>query len=154
MRGSGVARDRDGLGEPILKDDENMEEEIVFGSGGYPDGQPAYGPEAAWLHFKGGKLHGSTAYPNPNTAPGATGDPYNETLVVTNLQQQIQSCGQKCAEQDRLAREHCNVIRQRVAAWMKDSGCPSSVRGFKKRAKASCAKKKSSSKKKGSRVKP
>jgi hypothetical protein len=107
---------------------------------GPQDGDPPDVPgDHDELHWdKTGLLHGGSGVDNEFTKPGAIGDPYNETLKVPVMPAQVQSCGQKCAEQDRLAREHCNVIRQRVAAWMKDSGCPSSVRGFKKRAKASC----------------
>ncbi len=93
------------------------------------------------LHFDNNMIHGGTGEANPNVESGAAGDPYTESLVVSaGTGPAPLTCGAKCAADDRLAKEHCNIIRKRVAQWMKDSGCPSSVKGFKKRSKvkASC----------------
>ena len=68
--------------------------------------------------------------------------PYNEPITVPKYRATPMTCGDKCAEQDRLARQHCDMIRKRVAQWMKDSGCPSSVKGMKRR-KRTCRKSKS-----------
>lgn len=69
-------------------------------------------------------------------------DPYNELLTVAPYVPLPVTCSDKCVEQDRLARQHCDMIRKRVAQWMKDSGCPSSVKGMKRR-KRTCRKSKS-----------
>lgn len=71
----------------------------------------------------------------PATGPDSADHPYNETISIPPLRQVPMTCGDKCAEQDRLARQHCDMIRKRVAQWMKDSGCPSSIRGFKMKTK-------------------
>lgn len=61
--------------------------------------------------------------------------PYNEPITIPEYRATPMTCGDECAEQDRLARQHCDIIRKRVAQWMEDSGCPSSVRGFRLRKK-------------------
>ena len=71
---------------------------------------------------------------NETDGTGAT-SPYDEPLVVSPLVQQPRDCYGNCQEQERLARVHCDIIRKRVAQWMKDTGCASSVRGFKQKSK-------------------
>ena len=61
--------------------------------------------------------------------------PYKETINIPEYRAAPMTCGDKCAEQDRLARQHCDMIRKRVAQWFKDTGCPSSIRGFKMKSK-------------------
>lgn len=61
--------------------------------------------------------------------------PYKEAITIPEYRATPMTCGDKCAEQDRLARQHCDMIRKRVAQWFKDTGCPSSIRGFKMKSK-------------------
>lgn len=55
-----------------------------------------------------------------------------------------QGCWDECKRQDEKRKEDCDVFRRRVARAMKEYGCPSIVRGYKKtrRTKATCATKK------------
>jgi len=41
------------------------------------------------------------------------------------------SCYDRCKEEDIKGRKVCTVIRQRVAEWLKDNGCPSVIRAAK-----------------------
>ena len=91
------------------------------------------------IHFNLGnpsQLHEQaavTGFESEKDPAGTT--PYNEPLSVAPLVQQPRDCYGNCQEQERLARVHCDIIRKRVAQWMKDTGCASSVRGFKQKSK-------------------
>ena len=109
---------------------------------GYPSlaGANAWGvPErglgvGAGVHFSAGnpsELHELPAITGLESEPGFT--PYNEPLVVAPLVAQPRTCTENCEEQQRLARVHCDIIRKRVAQWLKDTGCASSVRAFKQK---------------------
>ena len=94
-------------------------------------------------HFQPGKIHGLE--PNdPKVLPGSTdaaADPYKEPLFVAPYTAPPLTCGDRCDEEEKLARVHCDAIRKRVQQWMKDSGCPSSIKGFKKKPKCGYRKK-------------
>ena len=122
---------------------------LLYASGGVPD-RGANGVGFG-VHFNRGnpsELHGQPAVTGMESEKEPAGTtPYNEPLVVSALVRQPMTCADNCAEQERLARVHCDIIRKRVAQWMKDTGCASSVRGFKQKCpKGKCCKKKSSAK--------
>ena len=65
---------------------------------------------------------------------GKDGDPYKETITIPPYRtDQPTTCASKCAQEEADAKIHCDAIRRRIAQWMMDSGCPSSVRGFVKK---------------------
>jgi hypothetical protein len=81
---------------------------------------------------------------DPTVQPGSGGantDPYLEPLTVAEYRPPPLTCGDRCDEEEKLARVHCDAIRKRVQQWMKDSGCPSSIKGFKKKPKCGYRKK-------------
>jgi hypothetical protein len=81
---------------------------------------------------------------DPSVQPGSgdvTKDPYLEPLKVSEYTPPPLTCGDRCDEEEKLARVHCDAIRKRVQQWMKDSGCPSSIKGFKKKPKCGYRKK-------------
>lgn len=67
-------------------------------------------------------------------------DPYKEPLIVQPYRETPETCRGKCAKQDKLAKQHCDMVRKRVGQWFKDTGCPSSIKGFKMKSK--CGRKK------------
>jgi hypothetical protein len=61
---------------------------------------------------------------DPTVLPGsgnATNDPYLEPLTVGPYRSPPLTCGDRCDEEEKLARVHCDAIRKRVQQWMKDS---------------------------------
>lgn len=78
----------------------------------------------------------------PTAQQGLHGsDPYTEELKVAPYVAKPLTCSDRCDEEEKLARVHCDAIRKRVQQWMKDSGCPSSIKGFKKKPKCGYRKK-------------
>ena len=94
------------------------------------------------IHFPKGNPSNIHGVEPPVT--GDEGNPYDEPLSVSALVQQPKTCYENCQDADKAARVHCDIIRKRVAQWMKDTGCASSVRGFKQKTK--CGKKKAAKK--------
>lgn len=124
-----------------------------------PTGTPAAtGPTAeereatARLHFKDPfSVHGLPDFPNPNYTADTLKHAYTEELIVPQYYPPAVTCGEKCAAQDKLAKEHCDMVRKRVAQWFKDTGCPSAIKGFKTKT-TKCGKRKSSSTSKTSKA--
>ena len=52
-----------------------------------------------------------------------------ETTEPANL------CAAQCAREELDLKEGCDIIRKRVALWLKNQHCPSKVTGFKKASK-------------------
>lgn len=99
----------------------------------------------ARLHFKDPfSVHGLADFPNPNYTADTLKHAYTEDLIVGPYYPPAVTCGEKCAAQDKLAKEHCDMVRKRVAQWFKDTGCPSAIKGFKTKT-TKCGKRKSSS---------
>ena len=99
--------------------------------------------EIQQTHFSPGLIHALEGN-DPKVQPGsgnAISDPYLEPLTVPIYTPPPLTCGDRCDEEEKLARVHCDAIRKRVQQWMKDSGCPSSIKGFKKKPKCGYRKK-------------
>lgn len=130
----------DGLGFLAVDDfEEVLEFEDTTVGDGVPDPNSGQDPKVRDLHFKRDaasnlKIHDEDPVEGQNRTD-ETKDPYRETLVIPPYRDTPETCSENCARQDWLARQHCDMIRKRVAQWMKDSGCPSSVRGFKRKTK-------------------
>lgn len=111
----------------------------MYGDGIPPDtGQNK--EQAKDKHFTAaadGSLQIHTKAPNdPQNVVGSKkdGDPYNEAITIPAYRTNLPTtCASKCAQEEADAKIHCDAIRRRIAQWMMDSGCPSSVRGFVKK---------------------
>lgn len=110
----------------------------MYGDGVAPDTGQAKGDREK--HFKadaGGNLQIHDTAPNdPENVVGSgkKGDPYKEEIIIPAYRtNEPTTCASKCAQEEADAKLHCDAIRRRIAQWMMDSGCPSSVRGFVKK---------------------
>lgn len=60
-------------------------------------------------------------------------DPYTRPLTVAPYTTKPETCGDRCDREEKQAKVHCDAVRKRVAQWLKDSGCPSSLKPRKGR---------------------
>lgn len=107
--------DADGLGELAVQD-LGFDDSIIFFNDPYVDDDEEFEDYAAAA-----------------TVERPIIDPYSRKLTVAPYVSKPVTCGEKCVEQDKAAKLHCDAIRKRVTQWMKDSGCPSSLKGKKKK---------------------
>ena len=104
----------------------------INGDGYVPPSVSGADKKTSEQHFQPGKNPGDPqTIHNLPAVKGDEGDPYNEPMTIPPYHKVPATCADNCAEQERLAKVHCDIIRQRVAQWMKDTGCASSVRAFK-----------------------
>lgn len=48
-------------------------------------------------------------------------------LVLPLLDEVPQTCNAACADQERIRREQCTILRKRVAMWLRKNNCPSTL---------------------------
>jgi hypothetical protein len=135
----------DGLGQPILENNDYPEEEIVFEDviGGDVDGKEvaAGGPGV----FSGGAISSSLGgavierfYHSNIDDPAYTLQKWRQeplNLIMPGIEPEKKTCEQECTEKMAERRKRCNEVRKRVALALKEAGCPSKVTGYAKKSK-------------------
>lgn len=56
-------------------------------------------------------------------------------IAYTEVKDLKAECAKACIEQNKLIDENCRILRLRVQEFLKNKGCPSSVRAYKKSTK-------------------